>query len=343
MHISGIGMISAFGRGIDTCENVLREAGIPETYRVAQDVLSGGALPKEMRRADRFSKMATLAALDAVEDSHIDIKNSRRSLGIVLSTALGPHVTTFKFLDDLVNYGEENVSPITFSHSVHNAAASYIAAALENQGPAITIAGFVFSFHQALFVARSWLDEKRCENVLVGNVDERGELADSVLCERMGGENKRGIKPFDLSAASSMDQGEGAAFFMMTNDALQKKYCDVAGVSHGRSADDKEDTDLYILDADGMIGDETAYIAIKEKEKPVAGYAPIFGSMPGLSAFHCAVAALTIKNRRVYGCPVQDNPHGLDLCSAKDEMDVKSITCVKYNCRRERGHIRLEQ
>jgi len=343
MYISGIGMVSAFGRGIDNCAKILREAIIPEAYHVNQDIISAGKLPRRMRRADKFSKMATLAAMDAVEDSKFDVKKKPGSLGIVLSTAFGPHVTTFKFLDDLVTYGEENVSPITFSHSVHNAAVSYITSAIENQGPAITIAGFVFAFHQALLVARSWLDEKRCENVLVGCVDERGEVSDAIISDKMGRERGFNIKPFDFSANASMSPSEGAVFFMVTDDVSKKNYCKVDRVLHGAFAEDKKESGMYILDTDGLSGDETPYIGMKEKKAMVSGYSPLFGSTPGLSAFHCAVAALTIKNQRVYASPVQDNPHGLNLCSLGKNMDIDSVACIKYNCLRERGYIRLER
>ncbi len=47
-----------------------------------------------------------------------------------MATAFGPHVTTFNFLDDILDHGDAAVSPTTFSNSVHNAAASYIAMAL---------------------------------------------------------------------------------------------------------------------------------------------------------------------------------------------------------------------
>ena len=42
---------------------------------------------KKMRRADRFTKMAVLAAWDAVKDSGIDIDGGRAGLGILLATA----------------------------------------------------------------------------------------------------------------------------------------------------------------------------------------------------------------------------------------------------------------
>jgi 3-oxoacyl-[acyl-carrier-protein] synthase II len=343
VYIRGIGIVSALGRGLETFKESLESASVPDTYSVSQEVISGGNLSSRMRRADRFSKIAAIASMDAIGDSQVDLKGNSGTLGIVLATAYGPHVTTFKFLDDLISYGEENVSPITFSHSVHNAAVSYITSALESQGPALTIAGFVFSFHQALLVAQSWLDEGRCQNVLVGSIDERGKVSDNVFYDKMSGEKKPKIKPFECSSSPKIDPGEGAAFFVLTNDYSKKKYCKVEGVMHGLNACDDKVSDMCILDTDGMSGDETPYMKIKEIGGPVAGYSPMFGSTPALSALHCVVSALTLKNDKVYISPVNDNPHGLNLCKTKIQANIKSITCIKYNCLGERGYIRLEK
>ena len=69
--------------------------------------------------------MAVLAAGDALADSGIEDK-AKRNIGMIVATAFGPHVTTFGFLDDILDHGDAAVSPTTFSNSVHNAAASYI-------------------------------------------------------------------------------------------------------------------------------------------------------------------------------------------------------------------------
>ncbi len=102
-------------------------------------------LLKKIRRSDAVSKMSVLAAADALANSGIrDI--AQKKLGIILATAFGPHVTTFNFLDDILDHGDAAVSPTTFSNSVHNAAASYIAMSLNIKGPTLTITQFQFSF-----------------------------------------------------------------------------------------------------------------------------------------------------------------------------------------------------
>ena len=147
----------------------------------------------QMRRADRFCKMAVSAAHAALSDNRDKI--TAQSTGIILSTAFGPHPTTFKFLDNLLDYKENEVSPTLFSHSVHNAAASYIAAEFQINGPTLTLAGFGGVFAAALKLAHCWLENKVCSYVLLGAAEERGPVFDKV---------------FDIA--------EGSVFFLLSRE-----------------------------------------------------------------------------------------------------------------------------
>ena len=132
------------------------------------------------RRADNFTKMAVLAAHDAFVDSGLK-DEEKDGLGLILTTVFGPHVTTFRFLDDILDYGDSGVSPTLFSHSVHNCANSYISTNLGLRGPTLTLTDFRESFYQGLLVAQSWLEEARCRNILLGYVEELGPELDYIL------------------------------------------------------------------------------------------------------------------------------------------------------------------
>ena len=125
---------------------------------------------KGIRRADIFAKMAVSASQKACSENTFHDKDTNAS--IIVATLFGPHVTTFKFLDNLLDYSDSGVSPTTFSHSVHNAAASYIATNLGIMGQSLTITSFNDPFKQALVLADAWLDLKQVQKVLVCYVDE---------------------------------------------------------------------------------------------------------------------------------------------------------------------------
>jgi 3-oxoacyl-[acyl-carrier-protein] synthase II len=354
VNISGIGVVSSCGRGIRTLEDALQRGWTPPperepgstadkripVYSVEQGVLSDKRVLRNMRRADRFSKMAVLAAWDAVADSGIAIQEGSTDIGIIVATAFGPQVTAFRFLDEIIDHGDAGASPTLFSNSVHNAAASYIASALKNRGPTLTVTQFAFSFHSALALARSWIDEGRCESVLVGMAEERGELMERICSEKLGIAEDGRIRPFQFSASPSAVPGEGSVFLLLSRFDTPKRYCRIRGVSFNHDAGDGV-PDLCILDADGMSGDETCYGGISKQDVMVAGYSPLFGSMMTGSAFHCASAALMLRNQTRYACPIQDNPHGITLCTATEQTKLERIQCIKYSCSREKAIIEL--
>lgn len=105
------------------------------------------AFSRELRRADDFSRLAVSAAAAAVAG---EISSVQDSTGLFVGTAFGPLETNFRFLDTLADGGETQCSPTLFSHSVHNAAAGYIAKLLDLRGPTLTVTSFAWPFLTAL-------------------------------------------------------------------------------------------------------------------------------------------------------------------------------------------------
>jgi len=354
MNIAGIGIVSTRGRGIDSLDIALQQGWVAPSqtksrndqnafypaYIVGKESINDINLLKKIRRADRFSKMAVLAAWDAVIDSGIQINHKESEIGIILATAFGPHVTTFRFLDDIIDYGDDSVSPTTFSHSVHNAAASYISTLLNSRGPTVTITQFASPIHQAFILAQAWLNEGRCKYVLVGCVDECGNVMEYICNKKLQVANDGKIRPFNFSASPSAVPGEGSIFFMTTLEKCQNKYCEIIPVSLS-NCDTIEKSDINIIEADGMAGDETSYQDAVPVDVFIGGYSPIFGSMKIISAFHCAAGALMIKKQIKYACPVQDNPYGLNLIRETKSAGIGQICCIRKNCANKTDIIRL--
>lgn len=87
MYISGIGIVFTRGRGIDSFEKALKEGwrepsrtGLIPAYRVGPETLTDASLSKKIRRADRFSRMAVLSAVDAYGNSGITVNEDRKSV-----------------------------------------------------------------------------------------------------------------------------------------------------------------------------------------------------------------------------------------------------------------------
>ena len=292
MNIQGIGMVSALGRGIETLEAALENGAVePErfdvpfqdepfpVYAVKKEALKDPIL-RGARRADRFSKMATLAAFDAVKNAGVELVPERT--GIVLGTAFGPHPTVFNFLDDILEFGDAGVSPTLFSHSVHNAAASYISVALGLRGPATTMTVFRDPFQQSLQVAQNWLDQGICDSVLVGGVEECGTVMEYIVSQKLKIAEKEMV-PFFADDAPAVIPGEGAVFFLLSRDS------GLVTLTMGENTDSAPD--LWVVDFESTELPTSA---------PVGCWSHLIGSSPLSSAVSCATATLMIQKKKVY-------------------------------------------
>ena len=126
-----------------------------------------------LRRADRFTSLA-IAALD-----HALEEKPKQDCALITATCFGPHKTVFATLDDILDYPEDQILPTKFSHSVHNAAASYISSALKIQGPSFAICGFDCIEKQALSLANTLLHASMSGNVIVVIIEEAGLLTET--------------------------------------------------------------------------------------------------------------------------------------------------------------------
>jgi Beta-ketoacyl synthase, N-terminal domain len=201
--ILSLGAVTPLGRDPEMIAQKLAES-TPEfssIRRVPEDLLSDPATAKSLRRADRFVRMASIAALDAASRAGSSVSSER--IGLIVTSGLGPHGRGFKFLDGILDAGDAEALPTDFSHSVHGAAASYIAGLLDLRGPSLSTTDFELGFEHAILLAQTWLDQKTCDRVLVGAVEELGDVL--INCAgRILGDNKISL-------------GEGAVFFMLAS------------------------------------------------------------------------------------------------------------------------------
>ncbi|MBI4838379.1 MAG: beta-ketoacyl synthase chain length factor [Nitrospirae bacterium] len=279
--------------------------------------------------------MAVLAAYDALADSRLEI--TKKKIGIIASTAFGAHVTTFDFLNDILDYGDINVSPTTFSNSVHNAAASYISSSLGLQGPTLTVTQFFSSFYSALQLAGVWLSENRCNYILAGAFEQYGDVLGYVYDSKLTPASDGRIKPFNFKPVYHVP-GEGAVFFLLGNEISDNAYCKVENISMSSAK-----ADLTIINANGLLADESVYLSAIHADIPTAAYSPLFGSMMIGSAFNYAAGALMLKNQMSYAAPVKDNPHGLNIIDETKRSDIELIQYISYNCKNEKAAIFLSK
>ncbi|MFW6415291.1 MAG: beta-ketoacyl synthase N-terminal-like domain-containing protein [Thermodesulfobacteriota bacterium] len=352
MYIAGIGTVFNQGRGIEALQNALAQATPkPEfseqfrsrmpLYPVDKETLKDKGLFKKMRRADRFNRMAVMAAVDAHNDSSLQFESEKRELGVIVSSALGPHATTFKYIDGILEYGDNHTSPTQFTHSVHNITASYINNVLECRGPTFTVSQFALSLHHALIQAAAWLAEGRCKHVLVGAVDELSTVMEYIVSEKTNIAKDGYIRPFTCSGKPVAAPGEGSVFLLLTYAPPEKYYAEISAVEY--TATEPGQSDVLLLDCDGMAGDESLYLPEIPANQDVASYTPLFGSTISNTAFNVAAGVLMLRQQYQFASPNQDNPHGLNILTKSTKRDLSRIACLKRSNIFKNGSITLER
>ena len=281
MSILSIGAVTPLGRDLPTIANRLEQPATttPAVLRVSDDLLSDPDIGARMRRADRFARMAAVAALDAWISDNVP----RERIGLIVSSGFGPHCRGFRFIDGILDCGDSNALPTNFSHSVHGAAAAYITELLELRGPSLTTADFEIGFEQAVLLAQCWLDQRICDRVLVGAVEEIGEVLLHCVPRMLGDDN-----PFT--------PGEGAVFIMLAP-------ADAKGLACLETTAKPEDADLMTLDMPAIPSQEV-HQPIPRAARTTT-FSPYFGHSPSSSAFQLLGGFLSLRANRPLGCLIQ--------------------------------------
>lgn len=316
VSVLGFGAVTALGRDLPSLAALL---GKPPTtpldspLRIKDELLGDARGGRALRRAGRFSRMAVLAAMDAwnaAGATHQDVAMDR--VGVIVATGLGPHERTFKFLDGILECGDNSASPTDFSHSVHNAAAAYITETLGWRGRSCTMTDFAVGFEQAVLLAQVWLAEGACDRVVVGAVEELGTVLLHLLPRMLAG----------VSISPAVVPGEGACF-------LAVGPCSLAGLAHLSATARPDPTDLLVMDEPALPSHESQEASPPIRTRQAVTFSPYFGHMATSSTFQTLGSLLCLCTGQVLGKQVC-SPHGVRWVETRDPTaSVDSVRIYK--------------
>jgi 3-oxoacyl-(acyl-carrier-protein) synthase len=271
---------------------------------------------KLIRRMSRIIRMGVAAAMECLQESGVKVPEA-----IVTGTAYGCLEDTGLFLTKMVEYNEELLTPTAFIQSTHNTIGAQIGLMLQcnNYNNAFVHRGF--SFESALLDGMMLLKEKEVSNVLVGAIDETTNISHAIL-NRMGLYKQGPVSNLDIFkiVTKGTITGEGAAFFLLANEASSTDYSKLDGLKtfykpkgikevaeqilsfldeHSVSFND---IDLIITGKNGdarsdMIFDQLSQ-GIFSKSK-IINYKNLCGEYPTASAFALWIAANIVKSGKV--------------------------------------------
>ncbi len=354
--IQGVGLTGGFGSGVDSLQTALQfgkvvtqqrealhngEVDIYPAYLASLDRLEEFIPKRALRRIDHCSRMTLLAAQLALQDAGMP-ESERSRIGVIIASGYGPLQTTFDFLDSYLDFGYACSSPTHFSNSVHNAAAAHVSMQLKTTAPSLTVTQFEMSVPSALLTAQQWLTEGRVDRVLFGAVDEQCDVLRYCRRQFFAAGEQGPLQPLAFDTQSAV-VGEGAVFLLLTRDevAAYGHIDEVRLGNHSVAPLCLSDDDLLILGADGHKECGRWYTQAA-RGREVAAYASFYGSFPAAAGFDLAVAALSLRDNRLYPGLASTGASTL-TAATPGELNGRKLACLKFGSSGEYGLTRMSR
>ena len=191
---------------------------------------------KLIRRMSRIIKMGVAAAMQCLKDADLQMPDA-----IVTGTAYGCLQDTEVFLNRLVEFKEELLTPTAFIQSTHNTVSAQIALMLQCHNYNNTYVHRGFSFESALLDAMMMLNENEISNALVGAADEIIDTSHAIL-SRFDLYRKEVSTDtlFDVKTKGTI-AGEGATFFTLLKESSGNDLAKLDAITtFYKPADDSE-------------------------------------------------------------------------------------------------------
>lgn len=190
-----------------------------ENWLVAQEPSYENIPRGVLRRMGKAVRIGVGAALPLIEDNP-DLG------GIILGTANGGMEDCIRFLNQIIEYKEGNLTPTNFVQSTTNAIAGQIGLMAANTGYNATHVHRGFAFENALLDASFIAAENREQRILVGGVDEISTYNYNIdfLAGWYKKEEQDNSSLYQSTTEGSI-AGEGSAMFLVSqndNNAVMK-------------------------------------------------------------------------------------------------------------------------
>ncbi|HEY3271117.1 MAG TPA: beta-ketoacyl synthase N-terminal-like domain-containing protein [Geothrix sp.] len=227
LAITGLGLVLPCGDGVEAARASLASrtpcfAALPETLGQGRGAVctsfnpAGIIPPMQLRRLDRASRFAWVAAHQAFRDAGLDPKadawDGGERIAVAVGTMSGGSEASEAFMRPYLQRGPEGASPLLFPNTVANAASGHLALAFGLKGPSATFVDRENATFTALDQAARWLRAGLVDAALVIGTDGLFPL----LMDVCGGARllARHGDP-DVGSGQGFLPGEGAQAFLL--------------------------------------------------------------------------------------------------------------------------------
>lgn len=241
-YIQGMGNISP-QRTFDNSEF------LPEISEYKENVLSAVTPefknyinPVALRRMSRMFKIGLSAAKICAQDAKLEMPD-----GIITASGYGCIGDTSRFLIEVIDNGEKQLTPTLFMQSTYNSISGGIAMAMKCNNYNTTYVHRGFAFETALEDAMMQIADVPSKRMLVGGFDETND-GQYDISVRTGFIRKNYVDSLSLFKTTEKGtlQGEGAAFFVLGGEKTDNSYARIIGLRMVYAPKDKSELILAI-------------------------------------------------------------------------------------------------
>ncbi len=293
-----------------------------------------------LRRMAKAVRMGVGTALPLIKEA---------PAGIIIGSANGGMEESVKFLNQIVEYKEEMLTPGNFVQSIPNAIASQISLLSRNKGYNTTHVHRGLAFEYAAIDAAMMLAENPSHSYLVGGVDEIATYHYNL--EYLKGSYKKepvsGQRLYEVDSPGSI-AGEGAAMFLVSNEKagalarlqgivtlhseeeadvtrrLQEFLGGLGGDTGGGTSDAGLKIDLFLTGENGDNRSRHFYEACEslvDKEVTIARFKHMSGEYPTASAFALWIACQLIGGQPLPEHMIKRAPAAAGSADSRTESD----------------------
>jgi len=252
--------------------------------------------PAALRRMSPVIRMGLAASKVSMEQAGIEKPDA-----ILVGTGLGCVRDTAKFLNQVIDNGEQLLNPTAFIQSTHNTVSGQIALMLGCREYNLTFSQNSISFETALLDGVLLLNEGEARNILLGGIDETVDESFQLM---------------QKSGCLGGPAGEGSSFFVLSSQRTEKTLARVDGIEIlSRSEDGEEitrqthvflaskgldvsDIDLFVSGRNGDARYQDMYNRQEQLFDPakVVGYKHLVGEYDTATAFATWMATKIIRD-----------------------------------------------
>jgi len=263
--VTGLGVVSPVGNSIENFWKSLLEgkSGVKRlkcfdptyfTSKIAAEVKDFDPTPylsaKELRRMDRFTQFAVVAAKMAIADSKIDLgKEDLNRIGVLVGSGIGGLHTIEKEHDQFIALGPEKgpdrMSPFLIPMLIVNMAAGQISITLGLKGPNSAVATACATGNHAIGDAFRLVRHNDADVMVSGGAEAAitkmgfGGFCALKALSTSNDEPERASRPFDKNRDGFViGEGSGIVVLEEMEHAIRRNapiYCELIG--YGMSAD----------------------------------------------------------------------------------------------------------